>query len=434
MSFSPLDSLTQQNIDVIPCPSDTEAKIKGLKRTILPDSQPEALIYPESVTELTEIVTQAAQSRISLLPCGNGSKLGWGKVRLSPQWVVSSQKLTKIIDHAVGDLVVTVQAGVKLTELQDFLQPYGQFLPIDPTYPEQATVGGVISTADTGFLRQRYGGVRDLILGLSFVRWDGKMAKAGGKVVKNVAGYDLMKLFTGSYGTLGIISEITFRLYPLVSASQTILVTGEYDNIAQLREKIVNSGLSPISAEILTPSVLQKLELGEEIGIILRFQSIPASIEQQIEQVRQYAANLSLNERILSDQTEATVWQQLKELILIPKQEGSITAKVGIIPSKSLDFCHELAKLTQSQGLGMINLGSGVGKIQLIDPVEREVIVKLRSLCQTDQGYLTLLDAPPTLKQNIDPWGYGGNGLEMMRKIKQQFDPYNLLNPNYFVV
>ncbi|MGK7933635.1 MAG: FAD-binding oxidoreductase [Microcystaceae cyanobacterium] len=429
-----LDSLIKQNIDVIPWEKATEEQKKELNRVIISDSQPEALIFPKTVDELTEIVSQAAQSRIPLLPCGNGSKLGWGKVRPSPQWVVSSQKLTKIIDHAEGDLVVTVQAGLKLSDLQDFLQPYGQFLPVDPTYPQQATAGGIVATADTGNLRQRYGGVRDLILGLSFVRWNGEIAKAGGKVVKNVAGYDLMKLFTGSYGTLGIISEVTFRLYPLPNASKTVLLTGKYQNIAKLRNKIVNSGLSPTSAEILTASVLEKLELGEEMGIILRFQSIPDSINQQIAIIKKYATDLSIDQKILSDQAEETVWRQLNNLILVPNQEGAITAKIGIIPNQSINFCNDLANLTQSQGLGMINLSRGVGRLQLMNGGEVEVMTKLRSLCQSYQGYLTILDAPATVKQNLATWGYTGNGLEMMKKIKQQFDPYNILNPHSFVV
>lgn len=429
-----LDTLIKQNIDIIPWDSVTEGDKQKLSRSTVLKSQPKALIYPQTVAELTEIVSQASQSNISLLPCGNGSKLGWGKVRESPQWIVSSQKLTKVIDHAVGDLVVTVQAGLKLAELQNFLQPFNQFLPLDPTYPQDGTVGGMVATADAGTLRQRYGGVRDLVLGLSFVRWDGKVAKAGGKVVKNVAGYDLMKLFTGSYGTLGIISEITFRLYPLVRNSKTILVTGNLQSITQLRDKITNSGLSPVSAELLTASVVQELELGEETGLILRFQSICASIDQQIKQVQQYASAEGLNEKIFAEQTEERLWQKLKNLILIPSQEGSITAKFGIIPNESTNFYNQLAKLTQSQGLGMINIGSGVGKLQFVKPVETEVITKLRSLCQSYQGYLTILDAPITLKQNIDPWGYTGNGLNMMRKIKQKFDPHNILNPNYFLV
>ncbi len=122
-----------------------------------------------------------------------------------------------------------MQAGLKLADLQAFLAPSGQFLPLDPSYADNATIGGIIATADAGTWRQRYGGVRDLILGFSFIRHDGEIAKAGGRVVKNVAGYDMMKLFTGSYGTLGIIDQITLRLYPETANSETLIITGNSD-------------------------------------------------------------------------------------------------------------------------------------------------------------------------------------------------------------
>ncbi|UBF23829.1 FAD-binding oxidoreductase [Kovacikia minuta CCNUW1] len=203
-----------------------------IKHAIAPHAEVHRIVYPNNPTELAAVIQSAYQNRWQILPCGAGSKLNWGgmvggkdkgerikdKSAASPLIVVSTKNLNRVIEHAVGDLTVTVEAGVRFAELQQQLAQVGQFLAIDPAYPEQATIGGIVATADTGSLRQCYNSVRDMLLGVSFVRADGQMAKAGGRVVKNVAGYDLMKLFTGSYGTLGILTQVTFRVYPMPEA------------------------------------------------------------------------------------------------------------------------------------------------------------------------------------------------------------------------
>ncbi|NES72750.1 MAG: FAD-binding oxidoreductase, partial [Okeania sp. SIO2D1] len=195
--------------------------------------------------------------------------------------VVSTQKLNRIVEHAVEDLTVSVEAGVKLADLQQRLRAAGQFLPLDPAYPETATLGGILATADAGSWRQRYGGVRDLVLGLSVVRADGEIAKAGGKVVKNVAGYDLMKLFVASYGTLGIISEVTLRTYPLLKASQTVAAAGDESAIAKLTESLLCSALTPTAIDLLSTRLVEDLALGNGFGLLVRFQSLGASVEEQ---------------------------------------------------------------------------------------------------------------------------------------------------------
>ncbi len=241
-------------------------------------SKPIYLIFPSTVDMLAAIVKQASQAGWRILICGNGSKLTWGNITKDIQLVISTQKCDRLIEHAVGDLTVTVEAGMKLVDLQTKLRSHNQFLPIDPSYPDTATLGGIVATADTGSWRERYGGVRDLLLGLSFVRADGAIAKAGGRVVKNVAGYDLMKLFTGAYGTLGIISQLTFRTFPTIATSQTLLLTGKADKIAQATQTIRNSGLTPTAMDLLSSSLIKQLGLDENVGLIVRWQTIPESI------------------------------------------------------------------------------------------------------------------------------------------------------------
>jgi glycolate oxidase FAD binding subunit len=194
-------------------------------RSLLPGSTPSHVIYPATVEQLSSVIAFAHKHTHRILLCGAGSKLAWGNPSEHVQLVISTQRLNRLIEHAEGDLTVTVEAGMRFSDLQATLAKSGQFLAIDPAYANTATIGGIVATGNTGSLRQRYNSVRDMCIGISFVRSDGELVKAGGRVVKNVAGYDLMKLLTGSYGTLGAIAQLTFRLYPLAAASASAVLT-----------------------------------------------------------------------------------------------------------------------------------------------------------------------------------------------------------------
>ena len=383
---------------------------------------------PDTVEDLAAIIEVAAQETWRIIPCGNGSKLDWGGLTERINLIVSTQKCDRIIAHAVGDLTVTVESGVKLADLQATLQATNQFLPIDPIYPQEATIGAIVATADTGSLRQGYGGVRDLILGISFVRADGKIAKGGGRVVKNVAGYDLMKLFTGSYGSLGIISQVTFRTYPIPEASQTVAMTGDPQSITEAIKKIKNSGLTPTAADLVTKSAIANLGIGKNLGLLIRFQTIPESIAEQTSQLKAIAKSLDLTVTSFQDEAEGQIWHQLSELTRIPQNSNAITCKLGLLPHAAVQLLQELDAIDPDSYFGRIHLGSGLGELQFLAS-DMTVISKTRSLCQENRGFLTILSAAKSLKKQIDIWGYSGNAASMMTKIKQQFDPQNILNP-----
>ena len=406
--------------------SATQSEIKD---SLASSHPPECFVAPHTQTTLGEVVSLAGKQNWRIMPSGNGSKLSWGGLVKGADLVVSTQNLNRIIDHAVGDLTVTAEAGVKLVELQEKLHTTGQFLPLDPAYPHNATLGGIIATADTGSWRQGYGGVRDLVLGISFVRADGKIAKAGGRVVKNVAGYDLMKLLTGSYGTLGIITQVTLRTYPLPPASQTIILTGDYTQITTAASSLLASSLTPTCGDIISESVVKKLGIDEGMGLIIRFQSIPNSVAEQCQKVQTIADNLGLQTMIKTEEQEAQIWSQLNQLIHPPATDHTITCKVGILPNGAVEFCRHLGQLTDYKGLGIINFGSGLGKLQLEQP---NCIEELRDYCQKHQGFLSILTSPAQIKSQIEPWGYAGNAREIMRGIKEQFDPQNLFSPGRF--
>ncbi|WP_375340027.1 FAD-binding oxidoreductase [Okeania sp. KiyG1] len=411
-----------------------QAKKQQISQAIAPDTTINCIVYPETQAQLSTIVTCCAKNNCAILPCGSGSKVHWGGLmKVDPTThkqgiiVVSSDRLNHLIEHAVGDLTVTVEAGMKYAELQETLAKTGQFIAIDPAYPETATIGGIIATADTGSLRQRYRGVRDMLLGISFVRSDGKIAKAGGRVVKNVAGYDLMKLFTGSYGTLGIISQVTLRVYPQQQASGTVVLVGEKNNIAKATQTLLSSALTPVAIDLLSTKLVEQLDLGKGVGLMVRFQSIIESVEEQSNQLLKVGDSLGLNSTRYHDY-EAELWQNLKQHIW-NYQQNEIICKIGVIPTEAVETLERSALET---GLGLIHAGSGLGELKF-NSVTPETLLELRRWCESKGGFLTVLAAPLDIKEKLDVWGYNQNGLEIMRRIKQQFDPQNILNPHSFI-
>jgi glycolate oxidase FAD binding subunit len=353
-----------------------------------------------------------------MLLCGNGSKLGWGGLVKQADFVLSTQKLNRILDHAIADLTVTVEAGVKLADLQAFLEPHRQFLPIDPSYPEQATIGGIVATSDSGSWRQRYGGVRDLVLGCSIVRSDGKVAKAGGKVVKNVAGYDLMKLFTGSYGTLGILTQVTFRLYPLPEDSKTLLLTGDAQALSQACQDLLKSGLAPTCADVLSCHLMRSLELGNNLGLLVRFQNITESVTEQVDQVKALGQKLGLSIAEFTAESEETLWKQLKNQMMPNFNPDLVTCKIGVMSNQIVNF------LLKSPGFAQMHLSSGLGRLVLTTDSDIEQLAQVRLLCERDRGFLTILEASKNIKEKYEPWGYSGNALNLMKSLKTKFETF----------
>ncbi|MBE9127359.1 MULTISPECIES: FAD-binding oxidoreductase [unclassified Coleofasciculus] len=397
-------------------------------------SEYSSVVYPSCVEELSEVMKCAYNKGWRVLPGGSGSKLGWGGIGKPVNLVLSTQRLNQVIDHAVGDLTVTAQAGVKFADLQAMLLKTGQFLPLEPAYPQNATLGGIIATADSGSWRHRYGGVRDMLLGISFVRSDGEVAKAGGRVVKNVAGYDLMKLFTGSFGTLGILTDVTFRLYPVQEASATVVLVGEADAIASTTKSLLASALTPTAADLLSTQLVTTLGLGQGMGLMVRFQSLSESVKEQSSRLLEVGQQLGLLGTLSTNSDETHLWKSLPEQIWAAPQHSGITCKIGVVPTAAVAMLTQLDTLTSGTGLGLIHAGSGLGNVRLDSAtVKPETILEMRKHCQSHNGFLTILEAPVALKQQLDVWGYAGNALDMMRRIKEMFDPKDILSPQRFV-
>src|SRR5881397_601923 len=207
--------------------------------------QPKLVIEPGAERELAEILRLSNDAGLAVIPRGNGTKLGWGNPPTRADLILSTTRLNEIIEHAWADLTVTVEAGCTIQRLQETLAEHGQRLALDPLWPEKATIGGVLSANDSGALRSRFGALRDLIIGATLALPDGTLASSGGKVVKNVAGYDLPKLVTGAFGTLGIITRAVFRLHPLPRNTSSFSIgTKGAEEARRLIHAIQNSKLA----------------------------------------------------------------------------------------------------------------------------------------------------------------------------------------------
>ncbi|NJO85811.1 MAG: FAD-binding oxidoreductase [Synechococcaceae cyanobacterium RM1_1_27] len=382
----------------------------------------QGLVSPDSAADLADLVSQASAQQQRLLIAGAGSKLCWGSPVQSPSWAVSTQKLNRLVAHAVSDLTVTVEAGIPLKTLQAHLADSQQWWPVDPLYPESATVGGIIATADAGSLRHRYGSVRDLVLGISFIRADGQLAKAGGRVVKNVAGYDLMKLMSGSFGTLGILSEMTLRLYPLPAQRCLWLISGAADDVAQLSAAMMDSPLTPTGLDVLSAGFLQEFGIPDPLGLLIQVQG--AEVEPQLEGIRALLHQLKLA-HTLTNLGSGDVE------VLRGKSADGLLLKLRSLPNRSVFWADWLSRTYPGSRI-QIHRGSGIGR-WWAPTLTPSTLSQVRARLQQEGGSLTLLEAPLWLRQQWDPWGIPVEIQGLMASIRQQFDPRAILNPGKLI-
>ena len=350
------------------------------------------LLEPRTERELAAILCEANQTGRAVMPRGGGTKLEWGNPPARADLTLSTARLNRVIEHAGGDLTVTVEAGCTVAELQRTLALHGQRLAADPLWPEQATVGGILSTNDTGALRLRYGGLRDLIIGVTLALADGTLAKSGGKVVKNVAGYDLPKLATGALGTLGVITRAVFRLHPLPQNAKTLTIAARDAADAQrILDGVQNSQLthSALQARVSggAPPQVDVLLEGTEAGIAAQENAIRQLVEPAA--VAQAAGDVwSARERL---------WQRPGPMVKF----SVLPAEIG----KTIAGMREV--VVQATGIGWARLE------ELRGSIEWRVVVR--------GG------------KGRDAWGGAGDSLAIMRALKQQFDPLGTLNPGRFV-
>ncbi|APB33655.1 FAD linked oxidase domain-containing protein [Gloeomargarita lithophora Alchichica-D10] len=372
-------------------------------------------LRPGTVAELGDTLRQGGGQAVGLQ--GQNSKAHWGNPRNGGLTIISTAALNRILSYEVADLVVTVEAGVKWVDLQGMLAERGQFWPVYPLYPDQATIGGMIATADGGAWRQRYGGVRDGVLGLHWVRPDGAEAKAGGRVVKNVAGYDLMKLLTGAWGTLGCITQATLRLYPLPPVTRSFLVQGA--DLAVLRQGLLDSALQPTAWDVLSTALVGQLGYPARVSLWLELRGTGVTVAEQVERLAVLCPGVTIKE--IAPETI----DQLTKILSLPGTQPQVLLKIGVLPARTVALAEYLQQIVP-QAWVQLHSGVGLGRCVLaaVPANFPELVTQIREFVQP-QGFVSVVAGP-----NIpDRWDVRGNGLSLMRRVKEQLDPQHRLNP-----
>jgi glycolate oxidase FAD binding subunit len=384
--------------------------------------EPDFVVEPGSVEEVSALMKLAARDGLAVAPRGGGTKMHIGDPPRRLDLIVSTARMNEVLEHTPGDQIVRLQAGVKLEDLQKYVSSSDQMLAIDP--PESgATVGGIVAANSSGPRRYRYGTIRDLIIGITVVLHDGTVAKAGGKVVKNVAGYDLSKLFTGSLGTLGVIATANFRLHPRPEASRTVAVEVTEPQQAQAAaQAIVHSQVEATAVE---------LHYGENEKLLaVLLESISGGIDAKAE-------------------TASFLLKQYGEVRTLSQEEadrlGSLTSpqvvmKIGAPPVDLAAVLESVLGAVERKGLAHPRItghaGTGVTLVGLFEETEDGAagfVEEMREIWVRRGGSVTLQRAPLTLKQRVSTWDNGGDYLGLVRRVKEKFDPRGGMNPGRFL-
>lgn len=388
---------------------------------------PRFVFEPETLDEAAEALRACARDRLRVVFVGGGTDLGLGQAPAALDAIVRTTRLTRLIEHAPADQIVRVEAGLTLSALQAQLAPHGQQLALDPPLPARATIGGVLCANAFGALRTSRGASRDLVLGASFVRADGVAARAGGKVVKNVAGFDLARLLVGSLGTLALVTSVTWRLHPLPEARATLLLPGLA--AAQLRSLVHET----LSAR-LAPAAVAALATEDGFDGAVRFEGFGPGVEQQSRRLLDLSARLGLRAEPLDDGRARAFWARHGGARVLGPFRAKLSAPPAAIEpaAAALDLLRRA--LPGGSGVWYPTLGLGfVGGAAASADALVAAAAEARALLAALGGALVVHDAPADVRARLDVWGTLPAALDLMRRLKARLDPHALLAPGRFL-
>jgi len=385
-------------------------------------------VAPGDIQQVAEILRFANANALSVMPSGGGTKLGWGNT-LTADIELSMKNLNQLREHAWQDMTCTVQAGCTWTAMQDALKTHGQTVALDPLCPERATVGGIVACNDSGALRLKYGGLRDLIIGMTMVLADGTIAKSGGKVVKNVAGYDMHKLLTGSFGTLGVIAEVNFRLHPVEEHRHTWTAVGTGEIEAGSAASSVAEPLRALLDAQLTPTCVQLHVLAGECALDIRVAAPPECLGEYEKRIRNILGTLAIRE------SGEEIWNARQQLF---DDNDALVLKVSVLPTEICPLAAELHQWTAADGTNLELVAQATGLMMVAvhsatDAASVALIERLRARVSKSGGSVVALQIPGRLRGSVDVWGPDRGAFSLMREIKRRFDPARILNPGRFV-
>jgi glycolate dehydrogenase FAD-binding subunit len=389
------------------------------------DGVPAALVArPGSTEETAEVLRAAAAHGLTVVPRGRGTKMSWGRPPERVDLIVDMSRMSAVVDHAAGDLIVHTQAGTLLADVQQTVGSAGQRLSLDEAVPG-SSIGGTLATNMSGPGRVVVGTARDLLLGVTVVRADGVIAKAGGRVVKNVAGYDLGKLVIGSFGTLAVITEAVFRLHPVPATQRYITVPfGTAGDAARQVHAVVHAQVVPSAVE-----VEWRPDGAGTVGVLLG--GTPAGV----------AARVASTLQLLGSGAEAADQPPAGWGVLpwLDAPDGGTGLKLTCALSGLEPVLDAARRAAADAGVPLTLRGSGgtgvlYGALPADTPVDAvgTVVARTRAACTEHGGALVVLEAPPAVQAAVDTWG-PVPAIDLMRRVKDQFDPERRLAPGRFV-
>ncbi|GCE20991.1 FAD-binding oxidoreductase [Dictyobacter kobayashii] len=401
------------------------------------DRLPGLLIQPQNIEEAAQIVRFLNEQHLSVLPRGNGTHMNTGDRPEHIDVLLETTSLNRMLEHEAPDLTCHVEAGITMGELQARLKAKGQRLAMDPPDGDATTIGGMLATNASGPKRLRYGSARDQLIGLRVIQANGEISRSGGKVVKNVAGYDLNKLYIGSFGTLGIIVEANFKLSPLPQAERSLLFTFErVEDAMQMTQALLASPLTPSAIELIAlhgpkdASPFFDFPLPDHgYTLAVDYENSTIAITRQINETLKIAqAYHAFLREELTGQEQDRFWQMASL-----QMQSALSCKISIPVARMAATVRQIEETCQSQNLIaniVAHAGNGILYVEL-GPYDAETrltdaITEMRNYAQMSKGSLILERCPTRLKQRLSVWGEPRADFYLMKRLKQQFDPQGL--------
>jgi glycolate oxidase FAD binding subunit len=427
-----------------------------LKAYAVDGKKPKVVVAPGTIDEVSKVVAYASQEHLAIVPRGNGSKLEMGGIPKKMDVVLSTGRLNRITDRDCENLTLSAESGLTLGEVQEGLAKVGKgyFLPLDPPFTDKATLGGIVATNSSGPKRLLYGTARDMMIGAKAVFPNGDIVVSGGKTVKNVSGYDMCKLLIGSYGTLAILCEMTFKLLPLPEKEATLgLSFAVLEDADDFVRELRGSQLIPSSIEVLNGLAVQKMRYSLSIPpngnylVAIGLEGVPESIERQVFEMSEMGKNHGTLEAVTLDAGKhQAFWVALRDFSsgLTDEYSNIISIKSNFLISKCGEILGSYEKITQGLGIDcafISHAGNGVMYSHVV-PGEnfrrrREsfvaLIEKLTAEAVKYGGGLVVESSPLSIKKKVDVWGQSRSDYVIARRLKEQIDPTGVLNIGRFV-
>lgn len=398
---------------------------------VVDGKQPALVCSPAAAEQIAAALRVCVEAEAAVVPWGGGTAMGVGNPPRRADVALTMGGVNHLVEHDDANLTATVQSGITLMALQEILARQKQFLPFDPPFPARATIGGIVAANLNGPRRSCYGSVRDLVIGMKVALGSGELIKAGGKVVKNVAGYDMCKLFVGSLGTLGILTEVTLRMAPIPETAATVVAAGGLPKVLQFVDELSRSPLLPAAVALMNSVALGAGQNNWQAAI--RCEGFAETVTRHLADSQALAQQLGLGVEILRDSAHAQLWDRVRDF---PLSTGRVVCRVTVPRASVAESVRAIQVGNGSESQPAILSDPLMGTLWIAEP-ERQIsprrFADLLSLALRCGGHAVMFTAPADAKENIDVWGPPPPTLALMRKIKNQFDPKGLLNPGRFI-